>query len=212
MFDWDWLLYEMWDVWDDFDLSINWGNIATVAVAIAAIIVSARFNVLTLRRSASQFQRGRQDAREDKLRAEIAAFFDALGARVALKEIMDPMADADRDDEASASAAKTQFINRFPNRSEMSAVYRRIGVQYWAIKVLSHDTTITGLVEQLMSAVVLDSQDFKNIIYLTKQAGPGFDLIDDARTKRAEREGREQFVLAIGNALMNYCFQHLQGI
>jgi hypothetical protein len=65
-------------------------------------------------------------------------------ARVGLKEIMDPMADADRDDEASASAAKTQFINRFPDIPEMLAVYRRIGVHHWAIKVLSHDTTING--------------------------------------------------------------------
>jgi len=43
--DWDWL----WDAWDDFDLSIDWGNVATFVAAIAAIIVSSRFNVLTLR-------------------------------------------------------------------------------------------------------------------------------------------------------------------
>jgi hypothetical protein len=38
MFDWHWLLYDIWDAWDDFDLSINWGNVATVTVgALAAI-------------------------------------------------------------------------------------------------------------------------------------------------------------------------------
>jgi hypothetical protein len=36
----DWLLCTVWDAWDDFNPSINWGNIATLAVAIAAIIVN----------------------------------------------------------------------------------------------------------------------------------------------------------------------------
>jgi len=43
--DWDWL----WDAWDDVDLSIDWGNVAIFVAAIAAIIVSSRFNVPTLR-------------------------------------------------------------------------------------------------------------------------------------------------------------------
>ncbi len=81
MVDWDWLLYHLWDVWDDFDLSINWGNIATVAVATTAIIVSARFNVLTLRRSGAQFHQQRIDARDDKLRTEIADLCAAVSER-----------------------------------------------------------------------------------------------------------------------------------
>ena len=38
MVDWDWLLYDASDVWDDFDPSIDWGNVATVAAGTLAAI------------------------------------------------------------------------------------------------------------------------------------------------------------------------------
>jgi hypothetical protein len=92
----------------------------------------------------------------------------------------------------------------------MLAVHQRIGVRSFAIKMLSDDTTITSLVDQLMQLAFADHQDFKGIISIAKQPGPGLDLIDDARAKRPEREAREQFVIAIGTALMDYCTQHLR--
>jgi hypothetical protein len=38
MFDWHWLLYDVWDAWDDFDLSINWGNVVTVTVTVTVTV------------------------------------------------------------------------------------------------------------------------------------------------------------------------------
>ena len=72
-----------------------WGNLLTVAVAIAAIVFSALNSKRTLDLSAKQFRHTREDTRDDKLRAEIAEFFDALGARAALRELMEPFAKAD---------------------------------------------------------------------------------------------------------------------
>jgi hypothetical protein len=130
----------LYDVFDDaidafaeWHYTEGWGNLFTVTVASIAIITSVVVSAITLRRNAWQFEQSRLYARNDKLRAEIAAFSNALGERAALKEIMDPLANTSRD-EASAAAAKAQFISRFPNVAEMLAVYQRIGVRSFAIK------------------------------------------------------------------------------
>jgi septal ring factor EnvC (AmiA/AmiB activator) len=62
-------------------MSINWGNIATVTVAIVAIIVSARYNLLALRRNANQFEQSQLDKRNDKLREELIALSSAITER-----------------------------------------------------------------------------------------------------------------------------------
>lgn len=84
----DWLdcfLLDIADAWDDFHLSIDWGNVATATVAIAAIIVSARFNVLTLRRSDQNLalaeqvaQRTEERYQADRIDARRTQLLDAL--------------------------------------------------------------------------------------------------------------------------------------
>ena len=70
----------------------GWGNLFTVAVAATAIGVSAWYNRRTLRNANEinqrtldntneKFHQGRVDARNDKLRAEIAGLLDALSER-----------------------------------------------------------------------------------------------------------------------------------
>jgi hypothetical protein len=61
--------------------TLGWGNLFTVIVASIAIIASVTVSVITLRRNASQFEQGRIDARNDKLRAEVIDLISALSQR-----------------------------------------------------------------------------------------------------------------------------------
>lgn len=61
--------------------TLGWGNLFTVIVASIAIIASVTVSVITLRRNARQFEQGRIDARNDKLRAEVIDLISALSQR-----------------------------------------------------------------------------------------------------------------------------------
>jgi biopolymer transport protein ExbB/TolQ len=61
--------------------TLGWGNLFTVIVASIAIIASVTVSVITLRRNARQFEQGRIDARNDKVRAEVIDLISALSQR-----------------------------------------------------------------------------------------------------------------------------------
>lgn len=56
----DWVLDDIWDGWNN--LSIDWGNVATLTVAVLAIAVSAIFSRRTLRLSANQLEQARNSS------------------------------------------------------------------------------------------------------------------------------------------------------
>ena len=56
-------------------------SLATVAVALIAVVVSVWFSTKTHRRAINQFEQRRVDARTDKLRSEIIDLITALSER-----------------------------------------------------------------------------------------------------------------------------------
>jgi hypothetical protein len=56
----DWVLDDIWDGWNT--RSIDWGNVATLTVAVLAIAVSAMFSRRTLRLSANQLEQARNSS------------------------------------------------------------------------------------------------------------------------------------------------------
>jgi hypothetical protein len=202
------LLCDIWDMWDDFHLSINWGNIATVTVAIVAIIVSARFNVPTLRRSAAQFQHQRRDARDDKLRAEVAALLVALGERgtqhnnaftrlVAFVNALDLENLSDDELQEPARIARTIAYE------EMADVYRRISMHGMTIHMLTNDRAITGPIEGIQAALVAEQAAYTKALSVPDVRQMSWDFLrlrispSDAMMAIAERH------------LVAYCLQDL---
>lgn len=65
-------------VWTTGWWTPGWGNLFTVVVALAAVGVSAAFNIATLRRSVAQHRQVRTDATTDKLRNELVEYFTGI--------------------------------------------------------------------------------------------------------------------------------------
>lgn len=205
MFDWDSLLCDVWSAWADFDLSIDWGNVATVMVAIAAIIVSSRFNVLTLRRNASQFDQQRRDQVTDKLRVEIAEYVNALYERWSLSTMMEPMLEAGPDEE-SFRAAKTVFLRELPDGLAVRQDFNRMGMRGLSILMLTTDATIRRLVGSINDEVQAELNDFRTVSTLFRDTtDSGSRLAENARSQRSERERRENSVYNQSNELILYC-------
>jgi hypothetical protein len=175
---WEWL---PWDMWDDFPPSIAWGNIATVTVAIAAIVVSAIFNRRTLRLSADQSEQSHKDARgaldlareqfeqrrrdevDDKLRVEVATYLSAVNEReqqlgALLKQVtrISDQAQTQRQGDSQPDAAD---VDRLVNEINMalsdtvSLLYRRIGIQSVVIAMLTTEQGIMKPVNQIQTSV-----------------------------------------------------------
>ncbi|OBA75209.1 hypothetical protein A5641_24520 [Mycobacterium sp. 1554424.7] len=210
---WDWLLSDMWDDWGDFSPSIAWGNVATLTVAIVAIIVSARFNVLTLRRSGSQFDRQRRDQVIDKLRVEIAEYVSSLYARWRLSNLMEPMTRAGPD-EASFRDAKTKFLQALPDALAVLQDFNRMGMRGLSILMLTNDATIRRLVGSINNEIMAELNDFRAVTPLfTDVTDSGSRLTDNAQNERAERIRRENSVYDQSNELMLYCINNFaQGV
>lgn len=69
------------DGFAEWQYTPGWRNLFTVTVASIAIIASVVVRVITLSRNARQFEQTRLDARNDKLKAEIAALQTVLDER-----------------------------------------------------------------------------------------------------------------------------------
>jgi hypothetical protein len=219
---WGWLLNDMWDAWDDFDLSINWGNVATVTVAIAAIIVSSRFNVLTLRRSSAEsrrrgleFQQQRLDARNDKLRSEIAALVGALADRESLRNVMLPLAEAEiyaRNVEKEAPSVAAKYMESFSG-AERQAVFLKVIGHTYAIKMLTEDETIVRLADQVGQVVAADLGDIKRTLEIVKiyeRSRSAARLYEDARVRVPERNEREDAMTSRVKELVDYSISVLR--
>jgi hypothetical protein len=185
MVDWDWLLYQIWDMWDDFDLSISWGNIATVTVAIAAIIISAWFNVRTLRSADDRWRQERLDTRDDKLRAELATLLAmvseleirrnaALGRLFIFMNALNPNQLTDEQLQQPARQAASMVL------TELADLRKRIHVSGITIHMLTANQDITLPVDLIQRAM-----DSERSAYVKALAVPEIrNLTPDSLRKR----------------------------
>jgi hypothetical protein len=119
-----------------------------------AIIVS----IVTLRRNTAQFRQQRLDARDDKLRAEIANLSAALTQRGDQLDIVvarsRELVDSITTDATSAEEIKGRYVwgNKAILAQEVSELYTRIGTHATTITMLTGDQVITDLVDRITEA------------------------------------------------------------
>ncbi|OBC00217.1 hypothetical protein A5782_21665 [Mycobacterium sp. 852002-40037_SCH5390672] len=178
---------------------------ATVMVAVAAIIVSSRFNVLTLRRSAAQFEQQRRDQMTDKLRVELSEYTEGLYQRWALSTLTAPLAKAGPD-EASFKAAKTLFLRAVPDALEVRQHFNNLGMHGVVIMMLTTDATINRLILRINDEILAEKDDWFALSQIfTDTTDSGVRLADNAKAFQAERERREKSVYDLSDELMAYC-------
>jgi hypothetical protein len=166
---WDWLLDDVWDAWDEFHVAIAWGNIATVTVAIAAIIVSAWFNVRTLRSADDRWRQERLDTRDDKLRAELATLLATVGELLSRHDVLfgrlvrhvnalnlDELTD-EQLEEPTRQARSIAF-------EELADLQRRISTSTITIKMLTANTAVTRPVELMQVALRAEQRAVKSAL------------------------------------------------
>jgi hypothetical protein len=135
----------------------GWGNLFTVAVAIIAIGVSAWFNLRTLRSADKKFQQGRIDARNDKLRGDIAAFMDAVGERASQLDVfthrINELVKAYLPDNPPGALAQFQQSSKAVLSETLSDAYRRTATHTFAINILTDDPGILDHVNRIQGVV-----------------------------------------------------------
>jgi hypothetical protein len=143
-----------WDGVIDWKWTPGWGNLLTVTVAIAAIGVSAWYNRRTLRSTNEKFIQGRVDARNDKLRVEIAGLLDAISERTSKWTVAahrtseltpQPLT------ELSGQSLRAAGQSLKAAWSELlSGSYTRIGTHALAVEILTDDPGIIAPVRRIL--------------------------------------------------------------
>lgn len=224
--DWAWLIECTWHHTSGWIRAFHsWGNLATVTVAIAAIIVASRNNKKTLQLSALQFDRGREDTREalrlsasqfhkaredsrdDKVRAEIASLIDRLGERVSQRQVLlrqvRGLADEQRTQNAAAVFSEV-----------LAGTYRRIGVHISTILMLTNDTNITQHVNRIGEEVARERVTFELLLLLSGIAADNpiarlliVQIQQQAPQLDQQQTQREQVVDSEREQLRLYCVE-----
>ena len=154
-------------------ISWHWGTLATLAVAVTAIIVS----IVSLRRNAAQFQQQRLDARDDKLRTEIA------NLTAAVNEIRHKIFIAvERSTELTRSiiGEVDPNVRRLRYRTgvnailgqEVSGTYLRINAHAVTIMMTTNDDAITQPVVQIIEAARAQQSALEAMLAQPGQAAP----------------------------------------
>jgi hypothetical protein len=188
----------------------GWGTLATLIVAILALIssmlfntVAAVFTVVTLRRTAAQFRQGRLDARNDKLRQEIAAYNAAAGERQSQLDIyLHRVGELVRALPAVRTPAKLEQFRQDLKAAfseTVSDVYRRTGAHSFAINILTDDPGILDHVNSIQGGFAEERVELEHVLSGSGQPSP----TDAATTQR--RLARDQYILREQKALLAYC-------
>jgi hypothetical protein len=178
-------------------------DLGSIVVGVLAVIVSAIFNVATLRRSGRQFQQGRIDARNDKLRAEIAAFNVALGERksqldVFVYRVQELAGSFSLDERPSPS----QFEQTARAALSVVDVYRRVSSHNFAINMLTDDPDITARVNRIQDEISADRKEIEGTLELVNQTAPIEGYIEELKQRQAERRKLLEHEQA---ELVDYC-------
>jgi hypothetical protein len=129
--------------------TMGWGNLFTVTVAMFAIIASVTVNVITIRRHASQFEQGRIDTRNDRLRTEVIDLISALSQRKSQAEIL------------VRRIRQLEAVDRQAIHENIKAVfaedlwdsYRRATSHGFAVLALTEDTEAAGAIGLILGAL-----------------------------------------------------------
>lgn len=178
-------------------------ELGTIVVGVLAVVVSAIFNLATLQRSGRQFQQGRSDARNDKLRAELAAFNVALGERKSQLDVFVYRIQG---------LAESFSMDDSPDRSEFERtaraallvvdVYRRISGHAFAINMLIDDRDITARVNRIHQEISADRQEVEATLELKTRAAPSEAHIEELKQRQA---GRRELLEREQADLVAYC-------
>ena len=178
-------------------------ELGTIVVGVLAVVVSAIFNLATLQRSGRQFQQGRSDARNDKLRAELAAFNVALGERKSQLDVFVYRIQG---------LAESFSLDDPPDRSEfertaraallVADVYRRISGHAFAINMLTDDRDITARVNRIHQEISADRQEVEATLELKTRAAPSEAHIEELKQRQA---GRRELLEREQADLVDYC-------
>jgi hypothetical protein len=178
-------------------------GLGSIFVGVLAVVVSAIFNVATLRRSGRQFQQGRIDARNDKLRAEIAAFNVALGERKSQLDVfvyrVQGLAESFSLDD---SPSPSEFEQTARAALLVVDVYRQISSHAFAINMLTDDRAITARVNRMQHEISADRQEIEATLQLLNRAAPSEVHIEDLKQRQA---GRRELLEREQAELVDYC-------
>lgn len=192
----------------------GWGNLFTVTVASIAIISSVVVSVITLRRNARQFEQNRSDARNDKLRAEIAALLSTLGERRSRQTVY-----VKRVNE-SVSAAGATALGHFSQNlraifaESISPVYEQAMGHTFAIMLLTEDPSLVDSLMRIQKALKDEQGNFEKTLSLADRAATGDEVSpaefeEEARRAKNAQDVLEKHITAASADLMLKAVQNL---
>jgi hypothetical protein len=185
-------------------ISWHWGTLATVAVAATAIIVS----IVTLRRNAAQFEQQRRDARDDKLRTEIANLTAAMNEiRHKIFIAVERSTELTRSitGEADPNVRRLRYttgINAVLGQ-EVSGTYLRINSHAVTIIMTTSDDAITHPVVRIIEAARKQQSALETMLAQPGQAAPRL-----AQEFTPEIRRQSETMEAARKELLNYGHDH----
>lgn len=202
---WDWVMAWHW--------TPGWGNLSTVLVAVAAIVVSAWYNRRTLRNANTifnqgridanaMFNQGRIDARNAEFREEIAGLMSASGESkyqqiVFLKKFRESTSELDDKTPEQRDALMRTLKADFSE--VLGDAYNRIGVHMISAKLLllNDDQTILGHLKEIEDLSDAQQEYIDSLIESVSLGDPSTVMDEDK-----ERERNSLLEIGKGNLLM----------
>jgi hypothetical protein len=184
--------------------SAHWGTLATIAVAATAIIVS----IVSLRRNTAQFEQQRRDARDDKLRTEIANLTAATNEiRHTIFMAVERSTELTRSisDEADPNARRARYrasINAVVGQA-VSGTYLRINAHAVSIIMTTNDEAITHPVVRIIEAARTQQS-----LVETMLTQPGEPAPRPAGEFTGEIRRQSETMEAARKELLNYGHEH----
>lgn len=175
----------------------GWGNLFTVAVAVAAILVSAYYNKRALDRTNLHFEQARDDARDDRLRAEIAAFLVATDElSITERTYRARLEELESAHRRSDTSPTTKELQRLVDET-IGAAYSQVAVRAFSILMLTNDTRIAAPVHQIDSAASDALAHLRNVAGLGDTPRPHDvhilrTILRDLVESHAQRDRRTQ--------------------
>ncbi|UXA05707.1 hypothetical protein KXD96_22805 [Mycobacterium sp. SMC-2] len=212
----------LWDGVIDWQWTPGWGNLFTVMVAVAAIAVSAWYNRRTLRGANEKFVQGRIDARNDKLRAELAAYLSDLDeCRLQsrklgkfMRELIDApyqLSQAEAQPWQQNAQLVAEKFEQYREQSEAAYletvwdVYRRLAVRDFTLMMLTSDKGILEPTHEIYKLIEEDRRDFESLIAAREKMSPSDPRMERGRTLPERHLSRQSDIYDQMIKLMDHC-------
>lgn len=185
----------------------GWGNLFTVGVAAAALVVSARHNRRTLQRAEQQFKQNRLDARTDKLRNAIAELLLALGDRTPMEMLYKVKLEEAR--QTTGSSKPSIQLHQSIIEETIGGVYNRISMHSFAIRMLTNNAKITAPVHRIEQSVARRLEVIRDAAGLGTKGTP-VDALKAIQTVASltSMDELERAIAQDTKLLTKYCLEH----